>query len=1706
MTPLTSAARPDFSLRPGRSLASLLLLLLLSSALSAQTTVTDGYTPLALSPGSPTGSYGLSGFESVNLFNGNLNFALPLLGIGGRGGASHQITRGIEHKWVVERFHDDFGDYYSYFPGDSWEQSNDPGYGAGLLKSRYAAVGDHICHRSNGLTEHVYLKTLTRLTFTVPGGTEFELRDQQTGGQPYILPTCAASGYSRGRVFVTADGTSATFISDTDIVDAWKAGDASWMGEIYMPSGYLMLRDGTRYRIDEGVVTWLRDRNGNRLSFTYSVGSSGGRLTTITDSLNRQVNIIYNSTSAAYDEIKFKGFGGAERTIRVNYSSLDTSLRAGYALQTYKQLFPELDGSSTTNYDPMVISSISLPDGRSYTFSYDSYGELARVVLPTGGAIEYDYAAGFSNGNASGAVNFGSVLGGAFDWEVYRRVIERRTYSNGVTLESKMTYSRPETGVGSSLGYVVVDQKDAAGALLGRQKHYFFGSAGDSLNNTSMNQPISYPVWKEGREYKSEMLGSDGSTVLNRVESTFEQRAAVSWWPGMADGAPSNDTRLTQTVTTLADTNQVSQQNFFYDQFNNQTDVYDYDYGAGAPGSLVRRTHIDYLTSNPVNGIDYTSTNVHIRSLPTQQQVFDAAGVERARATYEYDNYAADTYHSPLVARSLISGLDSSFNTSYQTRGNATGVSKWLLPAGTAISSYAQYDIAGNTVKAIDGRGYQMTFDFSDRYGAPDGDARANSSPVELGTQSSFAFPTSITNALGQTGYMQHDYYTGAAVNGEDANGVVSSGYYDDVLDRPTQMIRAVNQPSVKSQTTFTYDDVNRTVTSTGDLNSFGDNQLKSAVVFDGFGRNIETRSYEGVLYISTRRTFDALGRVSQSSNPFRPTQESPLWTTTQFDALGRVITVTAPDAAQVVTTYSGNQVTVQDQAGKQRRSVTDALGRLTQVIEAPNSASFNYQTDYAYDALGNLRTVVQGQQTRSYSYDSLSRLISAANPESGTVSYQYDANGNLTQKVDARNVTTSYSYDALNRAVSRAYSDSTPTVTYLYDTLTNGKGRLTSVSSSVSVYSYSGYDAIGKVTGSSQSIDGQTYSMTYGYNLAGALTTETYPSGRVVTTSYDNSGRLSQITGQKTGEANKTYASQISYAASGAITDLKLGNNLWEHVSFNGRLQPTEIGLGTTQGGTDRLKLNYAYGTTANNGNVQSQTITIPGGPTLSQSYTYDSLNRLKSAEEMSGSSQSWKQTFVYDRYGNRTFDAANTSSGMVSSLLTIDQSTNRFTTGQGSILYDNVGNLTRDFNAHTFSYDAENHQVAYDGGATSNGTDYKYDGDGRRVKKVTGTNQQATIFIYDAQGQMVAEYSTLSQQGSGGTSYLTMDNLGTPRIISDSSGGVKARHDYLPFGEEVAVGTGGRTTQQGYVVDNVRQKFTQKERDVETGLDYFNARYYSSAQGRFSSPDGLLSSGRPENPQTWNRFSYVLNNPLGYIDPTGFFEYSNGTDKEHERFEAQLQRARDQLDQIKARYGADSVEYNDAARSINAYGDPGEKNGVIVTFGKTSEGTPGESGGLFGADGTKSINVTIDMSKNKTDNRLLGTVVHEGSHVQDRADLVDGILKAGSESEASSVVARFNATRETTETRAYSVESVFAEFTYKNEQPPESGGGTTRFGLGTYTQEYAVIGKTNIWNPSWAGADVAKVRASRSKAISKGLHETYSQEQLNQQFMKLK
>jgi len=349
----------------------------------------------------------------------------------------------------------------------------------------------------------------------------------------------------------------------------------------------------------------------------------------------------------------------------------------------------------------------------------------------------------------------------------------------------------------------------------------------------------------------------------------------------------------------------------------------------------------------------------------------------------------------------------------------------------------------------------------------------------------------------------------------------------------------------------------------------------------------------------------------------------------------------------------------------------------------------------------------------------------------------------------------------------------------------------------------------------------------------------------------------------------------------------MQLGNGKWESTQFNSRLQPTQIALGTVQNGTDKLKLNYDYGATNNNGNVLSQQITVPttgnaAGFLATQNYSYDSLNRLKSAQETIGGAQSWKQTFIYDRYGNRNFDTANTTTlgGCPANQCnpTIDAANNRFTTGQG-YTYDLAGNVITDAQGRTFNYDGENKQKSVSNSGTSIGT-YFYDGDGKRVKKYIPSTGETTIFVYDASGKMVAEYAT-TLSPTPQVSYLTSDNLGTPRISTDANGNVIARHDYLPFGEEIdSTVTAVRNVNLNYGDDGIKKKFTAYERDNESDLDFAEARYFRFEQGRFQSPDPLMASATIGDPQTFNRYAYVSNNPLNFSDPTGMLKESGKKD----------------------------------------------------------------------------------------------------------------------------------------------------------------------------------------------------------------------------------
>jgi RHS repeat-associated protein len=420
------------------------------------------------------------------------------------------------------------------------------------------------------------------------------------------------------------------------------------------------------------------------------------------------------------------------------------------------------------------------------------------------------------------------------------------------------------------------------------------------------------------------------------------------------------------------------------------------------------------------------------------------------------------------------------------------------------------------------------------------------------------------------------------------------------------------------------------------------------------------------------------------------------------------------------------------------------------------------------------------------------------------------------------------------------------------------------------------------------------------GYDLCSVDPRQT----RTVTTCLDALGRISWVSGVKSmtdcasgngpSSPGQAYALETGYEAHGGMNKLRYGNALYESTSYNNRLQPLQIGLGLAVNGTEvwRHTLEYASGA-ANNGNIQAITLGL-GTPSVRTAFRYDKLNRLTGVAEnpsneaafrsggCGGTTSSWCDPYVFDERGNRAAPNDTTAVAGLAALADFGTDNRIVKAGWSQDARGNIDKLPGvDGTFDRIAYDAENHMRAYCSGTAPSATTcavtpaanvdvLTYDAVGRRVTKQWATGS-ITTFVYDASGQMTVEVGT--GPAIAGTVYVTADHLGSTRVITDGTRAVKERRDYKPFGQEIAVSSSDvRFGVIGYGANGTtRVKFTGKERDAETGLDYFGARFMSAAQGRFTSPDLPLVDQHPSDPQSWNLYVYVRNNPLRNIDPSG-------------------------------------------------------------------------------------------------------------------------------------------------------------------------------------------------------------------------------------------
>jgi YD repeat-containing protein len=557
---------------------------------------------------------------------------------------------------------------------------------------------------------------------------------------------------------------------------------------------------------------------------------------------------------------------------------------------------------------------------------------------------------------------------------------------------------------------------------------------------------------------------------------------------------------------------------------------------------------------------------------PSAVQVYDH-GTLVSETDYSYDQAAVTA-----APQQPIYGHDTVYSASSpaQPRGNATTITKQCFTsAGSCQNSITTltYDETGQVIAVKDGRGNTTSFDYTDNYTSDDG------APPSGWYTNTYVFAVSPprTNGRAHGSTYQYDYEKGELRLAIDENGQQSqySYYGNNYWNRIMEATLADG-----GQKSYTYSDAgpNPSV-STSTLMNSGESETSTSMM-DGVGHVLYVQTSDPFGPDTAQTTYDGNGRAMTISNPFRGcpapvnpypgcTPPSNTTTTYYFDALGRSIETSEQDGSTLQSCYdgvvsspavycsthlgsltTGTWADSTDENGNHWQRTSDAFGRLTEVMEPSGSSkSASMETDYTYNMLNDLLSVTQwggpkysaGARSRSFTYDSMSRLQTAANPETGTICYGqwsgsncgggYDQNGNLLYKTDARGFTTSYTYDPLNRVVSKTFpNDTTGTAIscFQYDTssipLSGGylSGRLTNAWTQATKTACTGsspyfapvtgsfltlrsmaYDTIGRLAAAQQQqcIGSQcsaptSYSLNMLYDLAGNLKQLTNPVG----------------------------------------------------------------------------------------------------------------------------------------------------------------------------------------------------------------------------------------------------------------------------------------------------------------------------------------------------------------------------------------------------------------------------------------------------------------------------------------------------------------------------------------------------------------------------------------------------------------------------------
>jgi RHS repeat-associated protein len=565
----------------------------------------------------------------------------------------------------------------------------------------------------------------------------------------------------------------------------------------------------------------------------------------------------------------------------------------------------------------------------------------------------------------------------------------------------------------------------------------------------------------------------------------------------------------------------------------------------------------------------------------------------------------------------------------------------------------------------------------------------------------------------------------------------------------------------------------------------------------------------------------------------------------------------------------NGNLILSVDAYEYETQHVYDALNRETQTVnnyEGSDTATQNTTTSFQFDSLNHLTQVTDPSSLNtSYTYDGLNDQTVRASPDAGSTSRTYDTAGDILTSTDAKGVVTTNTYDALNRLLSTSYADTTQNVTYSYDdpnsTTSCGSsypiGRLTRIIENAVTTVYC-YDAQGSVTKKRQITSAGTDSTSYSYTSAERLSGIIYPSGTAVSYVRDGDGRIQSISVTPPGGSTSTAVSGVTYMPFGPVSGYTFGNGqvVSRAYDYNYRLTAITSPAFSLYFARDLMGDITAIGNS-------------PGASPASEIYTFDPLYRITTITEADGNVL---ESVTYNQSGDRL---TKSGSGISTGTYSYNPNTHQLlATGNAARTVDADGNTTAISQAgstYGFGYSARNRMtVAQLGGTTV--ANYTYSALNERIQKTTGTTTER--YDYNQASNILSEYGQTNRDyiwmdgipvanvdlsGASSTiAYVTADQLGTPRAITNNAAAIEWLNPYQsnPWNELTP------TSNSGYVY-NLR--FPGQYFDAETGLSNNVNRDFDSSVGRYlqSDPTGLRAG--------INTYAYVRNNPLLLTDALG-------------------------------------------------------------------------------------------------------------------------------------------------------------------------------------------------------------------------------------------